>query len=295
VTKGPLILTVIEMFSRDIIPFLIIYFCFFATVQTSIMGFSGAMHASKDTASVYLQWLTLVRFTINPDTQQFEDLQGTHWSDATSEDGNMPVVVMIWIAETLWVLLSNIVLLNLLIAMMGNTYGVVLEKSEQMWRLKFNELLLFLEASPKAFIPTWVGDRRKRPKMSHFEGPITLPKNGNGPPHDTKCWWLQLTIPFKIGPDRDETEQKLDELEEKLNTRMDAVKGSIEGKIDELKNAINQATVAKVANKWRDNMMRRGGAGSDGAPAAAGLPKSSSWPGNPLKKPTDNERKNLSC
>jgi len=221
---GPLVLTVFEMFSRDIKPFVILYCCFFATVQTSLMGFFGAMRASKDIESVYTQANYLIEFTISPSTGLFAELQGTAWEELNSEDGVPAVVAVIWIVEALWLVISNIVLLNLLIAMMGNTYSVVLEESEAMWRLKLNELLLFLEASPSYFIPSFVCQRSARPRSSHFQGKLALPDR-LGRPVEQDVWWLQMNIPFSLPPGPDPQEAKLSELQatvESLQTTMEA-------------------------------------------------------------------------
>ena len=48
----------------------------------------------------------------------------------------------------LWLVLSAVLLMNLLIAMMNNTYNIVLAEAEQKWRLQFLDLVLFQEATP---------------------------------------------------------------------------------------------------------------------------------------------------
>ena len=44
--------------------------------------------------------------------------------------------------------MSNVVLLNLLIAMMSNRYMMIMENAETQWRLQFADLVLLQEATP---------------------------------------------------------------------------------------------------------------------------------------------------
>ena len=49
--------------------------------------------------------------------------------------------------------MSNVVLLNLLIAMMSNRYMMIMENAETQWRLQFADLVLLQEATPWWFVP----------------------------------------------------------------------------------------------------------------------------------------------
>ena len=73
----------------------------------------------------------------------------------------------------LWLVLSAVLLMNLLIAMMNNTYNIVLAEAEQKWRLQFLDLVLFLEATPWIFSPFPCFSRANRPKH-HVKGKVAV-------------------------------------------------------------------------------------------------------------------------
>ena len=73
----------------------------------------------------------------------------------------------------LWLVLSAVLLMNLLIAMMNNTYNIVLAEAEQKWRLQFLDLVLFQEATPWIFSPFPCFSRANRPKH-HVKGKVAV-------------------------------------------------------------------------------------------------------------------------
>lgn len=121
-TLGPLVLIVLTMLRHDVMPFLIVYFCFFGTFQTALLGFfAGYDLDSAKSTSPYTQFLLLIRMTVNPDTSLFYELDGTSWGALFGAQDDVQFVVLIWATLAGWMLLSHIVLINLLIAMMSNT------------------------------------------------------------------------------------------------------------------------------------------------------------------------------
>ena len=92
--------------------------CFFMTATTLVFGILRAMGAEPG------MWETvrvLFDLTINPSIKRFGELE-VRADGSSIEDGLSHMVKVFF---TVWIMLGNIVLLNVLIAMMNSTYGQV--------------------------------------------------------------------------------------------------------------------------------------------------------------------------
>ncbi|KAL1525758.1 hypothetical protein AB1Y20_020601 [Prymnesium parvum] len=150
---GPLVLLVTKMLYENVIPFVAMYACFFAMFLTLL---NGAYQAMGATSSLYECMLLLFQFTIGPSYQFFGVLE-VH--DDERLEG--PTVLLTGGAQMAWIVLSNVILMNVLIAMMNTTYSQVFLQQEAQWRLQFLEQVLFVDATPSIFIPPFI-PRRKR-------------------------------------------------------------------------------------------------------------------------------------
>ena len=88
------------------------------------------MCSSAKSADVVIM---LLRYTINPDTPYVTSLIGNYDSDYKGYEN------LIAALECTWIVLSNLISLNVLIAMMNTTYSQVYEAQDAQWRLQFLE------------------------------------------------------------------------------------------------------------------------------------------------------------
>ena len=63
-------------------------------------------------------------------------------------------------------------LLNVLIALMNSTYAHVFQVQELHWRRQFLQQVLFLEATPPALIPHWLGAKTTDRPAHHIAGTL---------------------------------------------------------------------------------------------------------------------------
>ena len=84
-------------------------------------------------------------------------------------------------------------LLNLLIAMMGNTYVEELQKAESEWRLSFCQVVLFQEATSGIYLlPLKAFNRNNRPQ-NHVRGKLDI-RRPNGAKAQVECWFLYVEL-----------------------------------------------------------------------------------------------------
>ena len=98
-TLGPLVLMVIKMLSRDVLPFLAMYSCFFAMTLSWLWGIYAGMDGPA--TSVWDVCVLLFRYTINPDTSYFT-LLGSSAGDDT-------LFAIAGGVQAVWLVLSNVV------------------------------------------------------------------------------------------------------------------------------------------------------------------------------------------
>ena len=94
------------------------YACFFMMMTTLVFGILRAMGAEPG------MWETvkvLFDLTINPSIERFGELEVR--ANGEEIDGGLSHMVKVFF--TVWIMLANIVLLNVIIAMMNSTYGNV--------------------------------------------------------------------------------------------------------------------------------------------------------------------------
>ena len=131
VTLGPMVLLVQEMVRADLTVFLLIYFGYvhaFAAVFSGLLAGIG-----MDAPQGYDMYLRLLRYTVNPDIPTMDDrirppegeiaYQFVTNTSASASAYAPELLTCYQICEFLWGWMSNVVLLNLLIAMMSNRHG----------------------------------------------------------------------------------------------------------------------------------------------------------------------------
>ena len=97
-----------------------------------------------------------------------------------------------------WTILGNIVLLNLLIAMMGNTYVEELQKAASEWRLSFCQVVLFQEATSGIFLPPLKAFNRHNRPENHVRGMLDV-RRPNGAKAQVECWFLYVEVSTDAG------------------------------------------------------------------------------------------------
>lgn len=203
---GPKFRMIQRMLLGDVAQWLALYLCFFCACQALLLGVMlydhpggvrsvGEVHGGSEVRTVLYVAKVLFEMTVNPNTLIMEDAIGGWpgiWEPAPTLSGWLEAGFT-WACLLLWAVLGNIVLLNLLIAMMGNTYVEVLHKSESEWRLSFCKLVLFQEATPRVFFPPLKSmDRRNRPP-NHVRGTLDVLRP-TGARAKVECWFLHVEL-----------------------------------------------------------------------------------------------------
>ena len=98
---GPLVLMVYSMLQRDVLPFLVVYACFFCTSLTLLLGIYRGMGADT---TVWDIGPVLFRFTINPDNSYFETLE----VDETGARIGGFLNVAANVVQVVWIVLANV-------------------------------------------------------------------------------------------------------------------------------------------------------------------------------------------
>lgn len=214
---GPLLKMVFRMLGGDVAQWLILYSCFFASFQSLLLGLMlgdgggidavQLLHDGSETQTILYAAKVLFRFTVNPDTSYFIDAVGgwpTDWNGTGNEEEPSysgrdlePMtwffVGILWISLLLWILLGSVVLLNLLIAMMGNTYSQLYAKSEAEWRFSFWQLVLTQEATPRFFVPPFKCFNVKNRPSNHVRGNLKI-MTTTGAEAEVECWFLMVEL-----------------------------------------------------------------------------------------------------
>ena len=218
---GPKFRMVQRMLVGDVAQWLVMYLCFFCACQALLLGvmlYNGnvqrnsagqnpAVDDGSQTQIVLYVAKLLFEMTVNPSTLLMEQAVGGwpgSWESTASLSGWLEVGFT-WVCLMFWIILGNIVLMNLLIAMMGNTYVEQLQKAESEWRLSFCQLVLFQEATSGFFLPPLKAfDRRNRPQ-SHVRGKLDI-RRPNGAKAQVECWFLHIELSTDAG-EADQIEQ----------------------------------------------------------------------------------------
>ena len=155
--------------------------------------------------------LICIWLQVNPDIPTMDDRLRPPESDASyqfvtntsaSASAYAPELLTCYqILEFLWGWMSNVVLLNLLIAMMSNRYMMIMENAETQWRLQFADLVLLQEATPWWFVPLpyalpWSADASRRPKH-HVPGKLTI-MDEQQEKKEIDCFFLMMEVSLGI-------------------------------------------------------------------------------------------------
>ncbi|CAF1293695.1 unnamed protein product [Adineta ricciae] len=124
---GPFVFMIYKMLSIDILRFCIIYIVF-------LIGFSQAFFVLLDSNGL-IGFLTSVK-------QCFFGMLGDFDLDQYNESTFQNVNILLLVV---YVVVVSILLLNLLIAMMGDTYGKVIESATQIWHLERARIVSAIE------------------------------------------------------------------------------------------------------------------------------------------------------
>ena len=211
---GPKFRMIQRMLSGDVAQWLALYLCFFAACQALLLGVmlgdrtnerggvrtTSEVHNGSETLTVLYVAKMLFELTVNPTTEVLEEAVGGwpgEWDVSPDLIGWLELGFT-WACMLFWTMLGNIVLLNLLIAMMGNTYVEVLQKAESEWRLSFCQMVLFQEATPRVFVPPFRAfDTRNRPPH-HVRGTLDV-LNSTGAKVKVECWFLHVELSVTSG------------------------------------------------------------------------------------------------
>ena len=116
-------------------------------------------------------------------------------------------------AQMFWIVLANIVLLNVLIAMMNATYGQVAGAQEAQWRLQFLEQIMVCGATPRCFVPSFLGadpDSPDNRPPHHVKGNVKQ-LNLDGSETSIETYFLQMELidaPSEFVDEINEEEEK---------------------------------------------------------------------------------------
>ena len=202
---GPKFRMVQRMLVGDVAQWLALYLCFFCACQALLLGvmlYNGnvvrnpaVVHDGSQTQIVLYVAKLLFEMSINPSTLLLEQSVGGWpgtWDQTPSLSGWLEVGFT-WVCLLFWTILGNIVLLNLLIAMMGNTYVEELQKAESEWRLSFCQVVLFQEATSGIYLlPLKAFNRNNRPQ-NHVRGKLDI-RRPNGAKAQVECWFLYVEL-----------------------------------------------------------------------------------------------------
>ncbi|GMF39697.1 unnamed protein product [Phytophthora fragariaefolia] len=118
-TTGPFVIMILRMIANDIVRFFLVY-------NAVLIGFSQAIYVVHDgrvgPRALFLRMRTLLVMGFTGEV---------NYDDNYGSGGRMNAFTQVLVL--CYVILVMIILVNLLIAMMGNTYSEVLEESEQRW------------------------------------------------------------------------------------------------------------------------------------------------------------------
>ncbi|ETL48389.1 hypothetical protein L916_02003 [Phytophthora nicotianae] len=118
-TTGPFVIMILRMIAHDIVRFFLVY-------SAVLVGFSQAIYVVHDGRvgphALFLRMRTLLVMGFTGEV---------NYDDNYGSGGRMNPLTQVLVL--CYVVLVMIILVNLLIAMMGNTYSEVLEESEQRW------------------------------------------------------------------------------------------------------------------------------------------------------------------
>ena len=234
---GPKFGMVRRMLLGDVAQWLLLYLCFFCACQALLLGVMlydqgegvpgisttdgelSTKDGSKTQIVLYVAKL-LFQLTIDPSTLRMEQAVGGWpgtWESAPTLVGWLEVGFT-WSCLLGWTILGHIVLLNLLIAMMGNTYVRVLQKAESEWRLSFCQLVLFQEATSRMFLPPLQAmDRRNRPP-NHVRGKLDI-RRPNGAKAQIECWFMHVELSTNAGETDDGEMARWDEKQKQAAKR----------------------------------------------------------------------------
>jgi len=170
---GPFVIMIYKMLSSDVARFIIIYLII-------LVGYSVAIFALEDPVPwgtefrdifygrVYPLMMTMLggvdfdNFPLNTMAIFPDPPVGT-----PVRSNYIPFSTLLYLS---YVILITILLLNLLIAMMGNTFGAVKERSREEWHMAYAQIIFSLESElpesfwndKDAFVPYWVTIDNKR-------------------------------------------------------------------------------------------------------------------------------------
>eukprot|EP00326_Haptolina_ericina_P008952 CAMPEP_0181210514 /NCGR_PEP_ID=MMETSP1096-20121128/23269_1 /TAXON_ID=156174 ORGANISM="Chrysochromulina ericina, Strain CCMP281" /NCGR_SAMPLE_ID=MMETSP1096 /ASSEMBLY_ACC=CAM_ASM_000453 /LENGTH=1040 /DNA_ID=CAMNT_0023301805 /DNA_START=196 /DNA_END=3317 /DNA_ORIENTATION=+ len=270
---GPLVLMVRKIMFNNVVPFVLVWLCFFTMFFSLLWGLYGGMLTNKPEEASELKVidivLLLIRYTINPDTEYFQELY--------DGEGQNILKGISAIVQTIWVLLSTIVLLNALIAMMNSTYAAIHNEQEGQWRLQFLEQVLFYEAMPGLYLPQCCGIFRKRRPANQTGGKLHV-LTPAGERQVVDCWYIQLE--YREGQDGHhgiweaaEAEAQMAEVgiqpmsADKMEERLLELRRSMEASVDKTINAALAAVSQKI-----DQVLLQQRAGEPAEPLPASDP-----------------------
>jgi len=144
-STGPLVVMMVQMILRDFLKFMAIYLfiavafaqALYLLAQNEIIAEHTGM-VSCNFCSVADALLSLFRFTL-----------GDISYDVFTHQTATPALKFIFVS---WGLVSNILMLNLLIALMNSTYTSVNEEGEQIWRRRWARIVLLMERRLPSFL-----------------------------------------------------------------------------------------------------------------------------------------------
>ncbi|PAA87341.1 hypothetical protein BOX15_Mlig013780g2 [Macrostomum lignano] len=171
IALGPKLIMIGKMVVNDLIPFMVILMVFILGYGVSAQSiaypiglftpdttFTKGMPENLTHTKIFLQFLTRAWFQMFGDFQ-LENVQAQ--DNNCQNDGTCPNWAARWLVPIMlgiYVLLTNILMFNLLIAMFSSTYESVHQFSAQHWNyLRYNMIKEYLERSPLAppFIVFW--------------------------------------------------------------------------------------------------------------------------------------------
>ncbi|KAL1503613.1 hypothetical protein AB1Y20_012090 [Prymnesium parvum] len=208
---GPTVMMVMQIVKSDVLPFLVIYACFFCMMMTLLFGIYRAMGAD---ATMWDVAKTLFSFTINPGIDFFNELEVEKGELLT---GGLPILTNV--LQVVWVVLGNVVLLNVIIAMMNSTYGQVFDQQEARWRLQFLQQVLFQEATPQFFIPPFLGVQVTARPGHHIKSQLQM-TSADGKKRTSECYFLQMV---KENKNQDPYAEPVDQAADQSNANASAL------------------------------------------------------------------------
>jgi len=133
---GPIIIMIYKIYSRDVVRFLSVYFCV-------LLGFVGAFYVlstsdapSDEGFDVFSERLKLT-FLVMLNIWDFDS-----FLDAIDPRYTFLAVILL----LLHILTITIMLLNLLIAMMGDTFGQTKDDADKIWHMSYADIIVSLES-----------------------------------------------------------------------------------------------------------------------------------------------------